>query len=492
MNNLSFVKDFPKQLTDIIVPVIKTDSLKAHLNAFADQIGFHAVDFEAKPNETRMMYGRVNGHTQKFYLVGLGEKPEFKNIIKVLKRFVHDHKDRLGEELGIEGQFIFNDDLPTAHTHDLDAVLNGIYLGTYEIGVFKTNRNPQYDIRRIYINCQELEVIREAADMGIAIAETQMRAMDMVNAPSNKLTPEIMGTWVLDSAKTYGYQAKVYDKSEIEELGMHTLLAVNKGSELPPALIVAEYKPEKGDNLPKVGLVGKGITFDTGGLSIKTQGMHYMKSDMGGAAAVLGAIEVAAKLQLPIHLIVVVPASENNVDARSINPGDIIGSYLGKTIEVIDTDAEGRLVLADGLAYLNAHYQPDVLIDVATLTGSTVRTFGYHAGALFSHSKDLAQDLLASSERTGEWIWQLPLWDVYQNDLKSDVADIKNFSGLPMAGAITAAKFLENFVEKDVEWAHLDIASVAFGNTDHSSMKSATGFGIRLLIDFMKSYAINQ
>ncbi|MGB0525762.1 MAG: leucyl aminopeptidase family protein [Flammeovirgaceae bacterium] len=493
MSNLTFVQNFPEQLTDIIVPVIKTATLKEHLAAFADQIGFHSIDFEGNPNETRMMYGQVNGHTQKYYLVGLGEHPAFHTIVKTIKRFVHEHKHRFNDELGIEGQFLFNGDLPAAHIRDLDATLNGLYLGTYEIGLYKTQKSAAYHIRKLYVNYQDSERIRQAAAMGTAIAETQMRIMDMVNAPSNKLTPELMGDWVIDSAKQFDYQVKVYNKKEIEALGMHTLLAVNKGSVLPPALIVAEYKPKNSADLdlPKVGLVGKGITFDTGGLSIKTQGMHYMKSDMGGAAAVLGALEVAAKLQLPVHIITVVPASENNVDAHAINPGDIIDSYLGKTIEVIDTDAEGRLVLADGLAYLNQNYDPDVLIDVATLTGSTVRTFGYHAGALFSHNEELTQALLAASERTGERIWQLPLWDVYQNDLKSDVADIKNFSGLPMAGAIIAAKFLENFIEEHPKWAHLDIASVAFGNTDHSSMKSATGFGVRLLIDFMQELANN-
>lgn len=491
MDKLTFVQQFPNSLTNIIVPVIKTDTLKEHLAAFADQIGFHAIDFEGKPNESRMMYRHIDGHTQKYYLLGLGKQPEFTTIVKTIKRFVHEQKERFSTELGIEGQFLFNSDLPSAHACDLDAVLNGLLLGTYEIGRYKTNKNDVYHINELYVNYQDNEVIRRSAKTGIAMAETQMRIMDMVNAPSNKLTPELMGEWVIDSAKEYDYSVKVYNKAEITELGLHTLLAVNKGSVLPPALIVAEYKPKNNTDLtlPKIGLVGKGITFDTGGLSIKTQGMHYMKSDMGGAAAVLGAVEVAAKLQLPVHLIVVVPASENNVDAYAINPGDIIGSYLGKTIEVIDTDAEGRLVLADGLAYLNQNYNPDILIDVATLTGSTVRTFGYHAGALFSNNKELINDILDASERTGERMWPLPLWDVYQNDLKSDVADIKNFSGLPMAGAITAAKFLENFVEGHQKWAHMDIASVAFGNTDHSSMKSSTGFGVRLLIDYIRELA---
>jgi leucyl aminopeptidase len=246
-----------------------------------------------------------------------------------------------------------------------------------------------------------------------------------------------------------------------------------------------EYKP-KGKSLRTIGLVGKGVTFDTGGLSIKpSTNMHYMKSDMGGAAAVLGTLEMAAKLELPLHVVGVIPTTENSVDSLSTKPGDVIGSYLGKTIEVIDTDAEGRLILADGLTYAVKHYQPDVLIDLATLTGSCIRTLGTYAGGLFSNNDELVGKLNDSADRTGERLWRLPLWDDYKKELKSDVADLKNFSGSPSAGAITAAKFLEEFIEKHPAWAHLDIAGVAVSDSEFASQKSATGFGIRLLIDYM-------
>lgn len=491
INQLFFTQDFPVQLTDIIMPVVKTDSLAKQLTSFAKQLNSHLTDFEGNQGETATLYKEVGGEVQKYHLLGLGENPEFDAIIKTTKKFVYGHKKYLNTTLGLATSFLFHTDLLTAHVRDIDATLNGIILGTYEIGKFKSDAPKSYEISEIHIDCPESKLIREAAEKGIAMAKSQMSIMDMVNAPSNKLSPEMMGDWAMQSAKNYGYEVQVFNKEKIIKLGLHALLAVNQGSALPPAFIVAEYKPKElpKDNLPKVGLVGKGITFDTGGLSIKTQGMHYMKSDMGGAAAVLGTIEVAAKLQLPIHLIVIVPSSENSVDAKAMNPGDIIDSYLGKTIEVIDTDAEGRLVLADGLAYMNEHFQPDVLIDLATLTGSSVRALGYHAAALFTKNQELAQELAEAGERTGERVWQLPLWDIYQNDLKSDVADIKNFASIPVAGAITAAKFLENFVEKHPKWAHLDIAGVAFGNTSHASMKSGTGFGIRLLTDYMSSLA---
>lgn len=208
---------------------------------------------------------------------------------------------------------------------------------------------------------------------------------------------------------------------------------------------------------------------------------------MGGAAAVLGTMELVAKLQLPVHLIGIVPSTENSVDAKSIRPSDVINSYSGKTIEIIDTDAEGRLILADGLAYMIRHFNPSILIDLATLTGSAVRTFGYHAAALFSSNDDLAGQLERTGARTGERVWRLPLWDIYKEDIKSDVADIRNFSGRPIAGAIGAAKFLEAFTEDHLAWAHMDIAGVAFTDSEFANQKSGTAFGVRLLAEFLSN-----
>ncbi|MEM9823947.1 MAG: M17 family metallopeptidase, partial [Bacteroidota bacterium] len=298
-----------------------------------------------------------------------------------------------------------------------------------------------------------------------------------------------LGEWAKQSGKTYGYKVRVLNEKQIAAKGLHALMAVNRGSEYPPRFIIAEYQPKLKSKkpLPKVGLIGKGVTFDTGGISIKGhQNMHYMKSDMGGAAAVLGAIELCAKLQLAVHLITIVPTTDNCVDARSVKPGDVINSYSGKTIEVIDTDAEGRLILADGLAYMEKHYQPDIMINLATLTGSTVRALGYQAAALFSNNDALAAMLIDTGERVSERLWRMPLWDAYKGDLESDVADVKNFSGRPVAGAISAAKFLESFINGHKNWAHLDIAGVAFGNTLFSRQKSATAFGVNLLVEFLR------
>jgi leucyl aminopeptidase len=198
-------------------------------------------------------------------------------------------------------------------------------------------------------------------------------------------------------------------------------------------------------------------------------------------------MEAVAKLQLPVHLIGVIPSTENCVDGASTKPSDVFSSYSGKTIEMIDTDAEGRLILADGLSYMVKNYQPDILIDLATLTGSIISTLGYIAAGLFTNNEDLAGDLYKTGRACGEKLWRLPIWDNYKDDLNSDVADVRNLSGKPIAGAITAAKFLEVFTEKHTAWAHLDIAGVAFTDGEFSTLRSSTAFGVRLLVDFIKS-----
>ena len=212
-----------------------------------------------------------------------------------------------------------------------------------------------------------------------------------------------------------------------------------------------------------------------------------MKSDMGGAAAVLGAVELAAKFRLPLRVTGVVPSTDNSVDAHSLQPSEVISSHSGKTIEIIDTDAEGRLILADALSYAARNLQPDVLIDLATLTGATVRTLGSVAASLFANDDQLSLALIRAGEACGERLWPFPLWDEFKDGLKSDIADVKNLSSKPTAGAIYAAKFLEVFIENHPRWAHLDIAGVALTDSEFASQKSATAYGVRLLLEYLES-----
>ena len=246
-----------------------------------------------------------------------------------------------------------------------------------------------------------------------------------------------------------------------------------------------EYNPANAKK--HIGLVGKGITFDTGGLNIKTAGMVQMKCDMAGAGAVLGAMQLIADLQLPYQVTAIVPACENSVDATSFLPSDVINSYSGHTIEIIDTDAEGRLILADGLSYLIKNYKPETVLDLATLTGSVVGTLGYECAGLFTNNEDLSKKLQNTGSQIGEKLWQLPLWDDYKGDIDSEIADVKNYSGKPVAGAISAAKFLEFFTEKHSSWAHLDIAGVAFGDSEFAKTKHATAYGVHLITKFIEN-----
>jgi leucyl aminopeptidase len=229
--------------------------------------------------------------------------------------------------------------------------------------------------------------------------------------------------------------------------------------------------------------------FDTGGISLKNpDNMHYMKSDMGGATAVIGALISAAELELPINIIAILPITDNAISRDAYLPSDVITAYNGKTIEVLNTDAEGRMTLADGLSYLSKNYKTDVLLDLATLTGSAVRMFGDTCGALFSNDEKLMKNILKSADKTNQRLWNLPLWDVWKDDIISDVADFKNISMKPIGDCIVAAKFLEQFIENHPSWAHFDIAGVAFGNVGYAKEKAATGYGVQLLVDFIENF----
>ncbi len=491
---LSITDTQDRNSNTILIPLEQSDGLSESLGHFARQWEISLInltkEFKGESGET---FSHRKGD-QRFFLLGLGKNPGYAEINRAFRSFAHKYKNKLDPQLTVD----LSSFRATEPALAAEAVSNGLILGAYQLGIYKSEKPELHPFcsETAELNLLVQEKSRADAEGGAmrgkVIAETQMKMFDLVNAPSNKKLPTDLAEWALDSGKTYGYRVEAWDKYQIEEAGLLALLAVNQGSALPPSFIVMEYVPENLQPKAKIALVGKGVTFDTGGLSIKpAANLHLMKSDMGGAAAVFGAMETAARLQLPVHLIGIVPATENSVDAHAVKPSDVIGSYSGKTIEVIDTDAEGRLILADGLNYAVRHFQPDVLIDLATLTGSAVRTFGYHAAGLFSNNDRLADQLTRAGDKVGERIWRLPIWDVYKEDIKSDIADLRNYSGRPTAGAIGAAKFLEAFIENHPAWAHLDIAGVAFNDSEFASQKCATAFGVRLLIEYLENLTDN-
>ena len=331
----------------------------------------------------------------------------------------------------------------------------------------------------------EQKAAETALTQGLAIAEGCALARDLGNLPGNVCTPEYLARTARELADEFGLELEVLEREDMEQLGMHSLLSVAKGSRQAPKLIVAHYRgaPAKKGGKKNKGplvLVGKGITFDSGGISLKPgEGMDEMKFDMCGAASVLGTLKTVAQLALPIDLTVIVPATENMPDGAASKPGDIVASLSGQSIEILNTDAEGRLILCDALTYAE-RFEPAAVIDVATLTGACVVALGHIATGLFANDDELAADLLAAGGTALDRAWQLPLWDDYQDLLKSNFADMANIGGR-WGGSITAACFLSRFARK-YTWAHLDIAGTAWKS---GADKGATGRPVPLLAHYL-------
>jgi leucyl aminopeptidase len=455
-----------------IIPCYEEDLSPSFL---FDHTGFKKItEFKAEFGESYTLIHPIM--LKKIILVGLGKKAKNENICNPIRKAIFSH-------LKLDGILQINAD----HLDEkpLEQLAFGTSLALYNINKFKSKvEETKLESIRIFATNKSA---KSCIDYAINLAESTMNAMDLVNMPSNIKTPYYMADYCVKAGKSFGFTVKVIRGNDMEKNNLHAIHAVGKGSVNPPAFIIMEYKPKKlTKGSKKIGLVGKGISFDTGGISIKpSANLHYMKCDMAGGAAVIGAMEVAAKLQSPHHIIGIVAAAENSVGSNAYRPGDVIKSYSGKNIEVIDTDAEGRLVLADALAYMVKNYKPDTMIDLATLTGSVVATLGYFAAGMFTHNDAIGKVMYESGISTGEKVWRLPMWDDYKPYMNSDIADIKNLSSVPVAGAITAVKFLEAFTDNHDSWIHLDIAGVAFTDNDIYKSRTATGYGIRLLTDFI-------
>ncbi len=377
------------------------------------------------------------------------------------------------------------------------AFVEGCFSGSYRFDDLKSGKLDKKQSDQKSKGIVELlfrvdEGAFEQSEKGVAegaiIGSCQKMAKDLVNLPGSHLQAEDIAKAAEESGKNYGYDVTVFHKKEIVDLGMGGLLAVNKGSHHPPAFIILDYKP-KGKAKSVVALVGKGVTFDSGGISLKpSENMGEMKSDMSGAASVLGAVEAAARLGLPLHIIGLIPATDNMPGATAQQPGDVITTYSGITVEVGNTDAEGRLILADALTYGTEKYKPDVIIDIATLTGACIVALGYAVAGFFSNNDKLADDIFQAGEQSGEKVWRLPLWDLYDEQIKSDVADVNNTGGRG-AGTITAAKFLEKFIDGHKNWAHIDIAGPSFLPKSAGKVSGGTGFGVSLLLEVLKKWA---
>ncbi len=336
---------------------------------------------------------------------------------------------------------------------------------------------------------QNLRATRDAAKRGVAIAESQNVARDLSNEPPNVLSPEGLAAAARKVGREVGLKVKVFGVPELEKRKMNAILAVGGGSVRPPRLVTMEYKPKgKAKGVKPVCIVGKGITFDSGGISIKpSAGMDEMKHDMAGAATVVGLMRAVALLELPIPVVGVIGAAENLPSGTAYRPGDILRAASGKTIEVLNTDAEGRVVLADALHHARTEYKPRAIVDLATLTGACMVALGRWGTGLFSNHAGLSEALRSAGEKTGEIAWPMPLFDDHKTEIKSEVADIKNTGGR-QAGASTAAAFLWHFVG-ETPWAHLDIAGTGWtsGRSPSYQPRGATGVGVRMLVEWLQN-----
>jgi leucyl aminopeptidase len=370
-----------------------------------------------------------------------------------------------------------------------ESFVAGLLLGVYQFNEFKTlEREKIKEIEEIILLGEkdiEIKLIGDGQRTGRAISEAVYLARDLVNGPSNEVTPSLLAEKAKQIAKEHGMEIQVLEVSQAEAMGMGAFAAVAKGSQEPGKFIVLEYN--KGKGLDTVALVGKGITFDSGGISIKpSENMERMKDDMSGAAAVLVTLQAAAKLQLPLHLAGIMPATENLPSGKAYKPGDILKTLSGQTVEVISTDAEGRLILSDALTY-SLRYQPKAIIDLATLTGACVIALGDFVIGLFGNDEVLLKRVEEASSKTGEKVWRLPLWDEYFEYLKSDAADFRNV-GTRAAGAVIGAIFLSKFVGR-IPWVHLDIAGPASIEKERPyNPKGGTGVGVRLLIQLLRDW----
>lgn len=496
----------------IIIPVATSDDHDRLVGMLSHLTGFDAIRTFESFEATEGALWRVLHDSGELFLVGVGAKPTPAVLYKVFRKLAQSQASLFDAETGL----LVHPCAGMTATSISEYAVNGLLTGTYQLSQRAEVRKKPHPLQEVILLgidgdnedddpestafAAEVAATRSAdgsdtpllraAHRGRCIAGAQLLAMELINLPSNWKYPSIFAEKAAILAAESGLDCTIYDEKRLQEEGFGLLLGVNRGSEHPARFLVLSHQPDSVQGARHIVLVGKGVTFDSGGLSIKpSESMPFMKCDMGGAATVLAATLALAQLAATVQITAVIPLTENLIDARAIKPGDILSAYDGKTVEIIDTDAEGRLILADALAWVGKNLQADYVIDLATLTGATVRTFGAHAAALFSSDAKLEQILLSTGTLCGEKLWPLPLWDEYADDIRSDVADVRNFSGKPTAGAISAAKFLEAFTDKQTPWAHLDVAGTVFGDTEFGKQKNATGYGVRLLVMAVEALA---
>jgi leucyl aminopeptidase len=447
----------------------------------------HSKEFEGKAGEVLLFHTQGKIPAKRIILVGLGKKKDM-GLDQIRQAMGHAVK-RVRQAKA--GSFVAALPSVTPRGASLvevaQAMVEGAILGSYQFAVYRSEAPATKDVAAMAILAPEKGQLRQLSEgirRGMATSEATVFVRDLCNHPSNVMTPTRIANEAKAVAKETGVSVKILEQKEMEALGMGALLGVAKGSHEPPKFIVLQYHGAKKKDDRPVVLVGKTITFDTGGISLKpAENMEQMKADMTGGAEVLAAIRAAARLKLPLNVVSILPAAENMPGGRAMRPGDVVKTLSGKTVEVQNTDAEGRLILSDGLAYAT-RFKPAALIDIATLTGACVVALGQFAIGMFGTDAKLKEAVRKAGLRAGERVWEMPLWDEYFEQLKSEVADMRNIGGRG-GGMITAALFLSKFVG-DYPWVHLDIASTDWSERERAYIpKGPTGIGTRLLVQYL-------
>lgn len=483
---LGFKKETAEKEAETLFPIFLR--IKKH---------FAHKDFSGKFGEVAVLYPDDTLY-KRVILCGLGKKEEL-DLDKI--RQVASAAIAAAEKLHVHKISFTLFGAPAQSAQErLRAIFEGAALSLYKFDAYKTKPKDEIIPKAVISEVEFLlpEIIPEEEivqwqknlDGYVVLAEAVYFARNLTNQPASVMTPRFFAETADALGKNYQNVAyTVFKKKELAEMGMNGVLAVGGGSDNEPHMVVLEYKSIV-DDAPTVALVGKGVCFDSGGISIKpSDNMDEMKMDMAGAATVMAIVLTAAKLALPVNVVGIMPLVENLPGPKAYRPGDIIKSASGKTIEVLNTDAEGRIILADALHYAVSQFKPVHVIDLATLTGAAVVALGSHYAALLSNDNALAAMLSKSGETTGEKVWRLPLDEAYKKQIESDIADVKNI-GDRGAGTITAGMFLKEFIGDHQSWAHIDIAGTAMLSEKFSYRpKGGSGFGVRLLVDFLERLA---
>jgi leucyl aminopeptidase len=461
-----------------------------------DPILYHTIkeiisnkEFKAVVGARLIIPTMGKGPMKKIMLMGLGKKEKFNNEIA---RIVSAKAAVKVREMEISEFSI----LPYSSLDEglIEAISEGIALSLYSFNRYKSNDGgdeSKVKLVTILINADKNKIQPIIDRTGLLVDAVNL-ARDLSNLPPNDCSPSQLASIAVSVGTEYGLKTRIVERYEMESLGLNGIVSVGKGSQNPPKLIILEYHGSTDDRRPYL-LVGKGVTFDTGGISLKDHDkMDEMKFDKSGGCNVVAIMKAVASLKFPINVVGIIPSVENMPSSTSYRPGDIIKMYNGKTVEVLNTDAEGRIILADAIAFGIASYNPKAVIDLATLTGACIIALGTNVAAVIGTNKKFIDELHQVSDRTGEKIWELPLYEEFNEQIKSSIADIKNIGGRP-GGAITAAAFLSNFTS-GIPWIHIDIAGTAWtqeGTFERSyNPKGATGFGIRTLVKLLREDSI--